>query len=99
MRSFRQSVFSILEEGQQLQPAEKSLASKIVDEFVSDYREATHEEPLPLFGTIILVANRLQALGFKMPTLDRWFEEDMFTMNMYGERQGARHILREREGW
>lgn len=88
----------ILGEGQELSGAEKLLAGEVVDSFIEDYIMATKEKPLPLFGTIILVSNRLQPLGFKMPRVDRWFEEDMYTIRRYAERQGVKRMGKEREG-
>lgn len=85
--NFRQTVFMILGEGQELSGAEKVLAGEVVDSFINDYVVATKEKPLPFFGTIILIANRLQPLGFKMPRVDRWFEEDMPMLRRYAERQ------------
>ena len=53
-------------------------------------------EPESLFGTIYLVAPRIEALGFQMPEVDKWRKEDMDDMKSYV--QGARDGLRERLG-
>lgn len=96
--NFRQAVFMILGEGQKLSGAEKALVSKEVNTFIEDYVGATGKEPQPLFGDLILIANRLQPLGFEMPRIDRWFEKDMNTLRRYAERQGVRRMGKEREG-
>lgn len=96
--NFRQAVFSILNKGQTLSGAERVLVNEEVTLFIKDYKKATKEDPLPLLGTIILIANRLQPLGFNMPRVDRWFEEDMYAMRKYAERQGVKRMGKEREG-
>jgi len=96
--NFREAVFMILDEGQKLSGTEKFLVNEAVKSFIEDYVGVTGEEPQPLFGTLILIANRLQPLGFEMPRIDRWFEEDMPTIRKYAERQGIKRMGKEREG-
>ena len=90
MESFQNAIFDLLAEGQELSGAEKGLVNHEVEQFVQDYRRATGEDPQALFGTIYLIAPRLEAFGFKIPTVDRWREEDMVTIRHYAERKGVR---------
>ena len=88
MGSFRKSIFRILDEGQELSGAEKSLINQEVEKFIENYRIATGENPRPLFDTIYLIASRLEEFGFKLPRVERWREEDMKDINSYLERTG-----------
>lgn len=96
--NFQQAVFMILDEGQKLSGAEKSIVNEIVAVFIIDYIKATKREPQPIFDDLILISGRLQSLGFEIPRVDRWFEEDMFTIRRYAEIQGVKRMGKEREG-
>lgn len=96
--NFQQAVFMILDEGQKLSGADKFIINEIVAAFIRDYIKATNREPQPVFDDLILIAGRLQSLGFEIPRVDRWFKEDMFTIRRYAEMQGVKRMGKEREG-
>ncbi|MFH0943219.1 MAG: hypothetical protein V1810_03535 [Candidatus Beckwithbacteria bacterium] len=87
MNIFRRAIFDLLAEGQELSNTEKYLVGRVIDKFVQDYMHATGEDPRRQYGnqTIHLITPRLEAFGFKMPTVDRWTKEDMITIRHYAE--------------
>lgn len=95
MISFRRAVFNILGKGQGLTELEEALIDGEVKRFAKDYKTATGKEPLPFLETVVLFANRLQSLGFEMPRVDRWFEDDM-SLGRNAERQGIKYLRKER---
>ena len=95
MISFRQAVFNILGKGQELTAYEEALIGEEVRRFTDDYKLATGGEPLPLFETFALMANRLRLLGFEMPRADRWMEE-ICALERESERPRIRYARGER---
>jgi hypothetical protein len=93
--SFRQAIFRLLAEGQVLSGAEKYLVNQEINKFVREYRAATGEEASALFGPINLMAPRLEMLGFRLPTIQRWIKDEMEAVNAILEKRGGRRIEHE----
>jgi hypothetical protein len=73
--NFSQTIFGILQLDEELSGGEKFLVNEIVGVFVSDYRTAIGEDPIPSIPNILLFAPRLKDFGFKMPLVDGWMKE------------------------
>lgn len=89
MERFRKDITELLEEGQELTGAERFLANIVIDEFEEKYKQATGEEPTTSPGIIYLVAPLLEAFGFKLPTVERWRQEDVKVINNYTKKSNA----------
>lgn len=94
--SFRQTIFDLLSEGQDLSVGEKMLVNQELNKFTEDFKLATRQSPTPLFGTIYPIAPRLEAFGFKLPRVDKWREEDMKDMKNYAEKAGIKTFGKEK---
>ncbi len=88
--TFKAAIYRILNEGQELSQSEKMLARNEIQQFEDDYLHATGELPKALFGTILLIAPRLENYGFKIPRADRWRKEIMQDLKEFEE---GREIL------
>lgn len=94
--SFRQAIFDLLSEGQHLSVGEKMLVNQEIRKFTEDFKSVTSRDPTPLFGTIYLIAPKLEAFGFKLPRVDKWREEDMRDMENYAHRAGIKKLRKRK---
>jgi len=94
--SFRQEIFRLLSEGQDLSNGEKMLVNQTLNKFTKNFKQATGENPMWNFGTIYLIAPILEDFGFKLPEVDRWRKEDIQTINNYVERAGIKNFGKEK---
>lgn len=74
--SFKNNVFLLLKEGQDLSVAERFLLNTQIDIFTQDYLQATGEVPESNPTAFYLIADRLEDYGFKLPRVERWRKED-----------------------
>ncbi len=87
MDRFKKSIFALLEEGQELSMAEIVLVNQIIQTFFLEYKKATGEDPKPIFGTIYLIAPRLEEYGFILPRVEKWQKEDTAMINWFRLRK------------
>lgn len=90
MVTFQHAIFDLLSEGQKMSGAERSFINQQIEQFTKDYKEATGKDPQAHFETIYLITPRLEAFGFKLPTVERWRQEDMVTTRCNVERKNIR---------
>ena len=87
MDAFTKVVLKLLNEGQTLSVSDRLLAGHIITSFIEDYTASLGYSPKPLFGTIHLIAPRLEEYGFQMPRVERWRKMHMRDLQPYINRR------------
>ncbi len=88
--ALKEAIFYYIEQGQELSGAEKMLVNTEVEKFIHDYTAATGEEPRRLYGTIMLMAERLEMFGFKFPAIEQWRKEEQMIIDAWARLKGTK---------